>query len=254
MRFGGELIHQSRDDHGTIEIVQSHTIRTLHFGTPARQSAMQISEPKKLILSYTRALLAGLLFNPKPRSTLFLGLGGGSIPKFMRHHFSNCRLDAVELREQVVKLAHRFFYLPKDDGLLQTTTADAGHFVSHADIQHMNYDLLIIDINAPTVITNPGFFSACRTRLANNGILTINLWDKQHPATEQALAALNNSFKNEVLLLPVDNNSNLIAIALKQSITSFQKTTLQLTADQLQHQCDIEFSAILTVLLKGLPE
>ena len=56
-------------------------MRTLHFDDRFIQSAMRISAPNELLLSYTRAMMGFLLFKPQPRHILMIGLGGGSLAK-----------------------------------------------------------------------------------------------------------------------------------------------------------------------------
>ena len=85
-RYGGIVIHQSRDEHGTIEVVEDGAYRSLHFGSEPKQSSMELHNPIRLALTYTRAMTAALLFNDAPRSVLLIGLGGGSLAKFLLHH------------------------------------------------------------------------------------------------------------------------------------------------------------------------
>ncbi len=254
MRFGGELIHQGHDAHGSIQIVQSHTLRSMHFGTSARQSTMQISRPSRLVLPYTRSLLAGLLFNPNPRSALLLGLGGGSLPRFLRHYFPDCRLHVVELRGLVIELARRFFSIPAEDDLLQITHDDAAGFVSHCCRREGGYDLLIIDIDAPDIIGNPEFLFACRQHLSGNGIVTLNIWNRHHPATGQLLETIGQLFGNRMRLLPVDNGTNLIAVAANTLFSTWLSPSLSERAAQLAHHCGVEFPNMLQTLDMHSPQ
>jgi spermidine synthase len=99
------LVFSCHDEEGVIEVVDDLDTRALYFGTSARQSAMSPEEPHRLVLSYTRAMLSGLLFTRQPRSALVLGLGGGSLPRFLMHVFPTCRIDVVERRAKVVQVA-----------------------------------------------------------------------------------------------------------------------------------------------------
>ena len=66
-RHGGVLVHCQRDAEGLVEVVETHGVRSLHFGSSPRQSAMALDEPDRLELSYVRAMLAGLVYAPEPR-------------------------------------------------------------------------------------------------------------------------------------------------------------------------------------------
>ena len=51
---------------------------THSFDGVCRQSAMCLDNPDKLVFSYTRMMMGFLLFQPMPRDTLIIGLGGRS--------------------------------------------------------------------------------------------------------------------------------------------------------------------------------
>src|SRR4030095_6741636 len=103
------LVFSCHDEEGVIEVVDDFDTRALYFGTSARQSAMSREEPHRLVLSYPRSMLSALLFTREPRSALVLGLGGGSLPRFLMHVFPTCRIDVVERRGQVGDVAHDHF-------------------------------------------------------------------------------------------------------------------------------------------------
>ena len=111
------LVFSCHDEEGVIEVVDDLDTRALYFGTSARQSAMSREAPHRLVLSYTRSMLSGLLFTRKPRSALVLGLGGGSLPRFLMHVFPTCRIDVVERRAKVVQVAHDYFHLARSPRL-----------------------------------------------------------------------------------------------------------------------------------------
>jgi len=59
---------------------------------------MRLSAPDTLELHYTRTMMSFLLFSPQPRRALMIGLGGGSIAKFMRRFMPDTQLTVVEIR------------------------------------------------------------------------------------------------------------------------------------------------------------
>ena len=126
------LVFSCHDEEGVIEVVDDLDTRALYFGTSARQSAMSREEPHRLVLSYTRAMLSGLLFTRQPRSALVLGLGGGSLPRFLMHVFPTCRIDVVERRAKVVQVAHDYFHLARSPRL-RTHVCDAEVFLRFRD-------------------------------------------------------------------------------------------------------------------------
>ena len=67
----------------SVEVSEQGGIRSLHLGSDTVQSSMKLDDPYELVLSYTRAMMAFLLFRPRPEHVLMIGLGGGSLPKFV---------------------------------------------------------------------------------------------------------------------------------------------------------------------------
>lgn len=123
-KYSGTLIHCQRDAEGPIEVIEAHGVRSLHFGTEPRQSAMALATPDRLELSYLRAMLVGLVFVPDPRRILVLGLGGGSLVRFLLQHYPQAHIDAVESRAALVEVARTYFGLPEQPAL-RVRIADA---------------------------------------------------------------------------------------------------------------------------------
>src|SRR3954453_2696578 len=57
-------------------IIDNGRRRFLHFDFGAVQSVMELEDPRRLALAYTRGMMAFLLFNRSPKRILLLGLGG----------------------------------------------------------------------------------------------------------------------------------------------------------------------------------
>lgn len=252
-KYGGIVIHQDRDELGTLEVVEDGYQRSLHFGSEPKQSSMDLHDPLRLALSYTRAMLSTLLFNATPRRVLLLGLGGGSLAKFLLHHFPDCRIDAVEYRALVHEVACRHFHLP-DDPRLHVRIADAADFIRQADATHSGYDLILVDAftadGVAPVTSNLSFFDACRTRLAGNGVLAANLWAADSIKLEDIISDLGDAFDGRLLRLPVDGKANVIALATQQGKPRRELRRLDNPARALQQRLGIEFTVFLNRLRK----
>ena len=144
-RFGGELIYHGRDEHGAIEVVDAHGVRSLHFGTAPRQSSQSLHHPNRPELPYVRAMLSALLFIGEPQTVLLIGLGGGSLAKFVLAQFPQCQVDAIERQPAVVEIAHNYFGLPRDTRL-SILVGEATERVQNLAVQRPGYyDLILID-------------------------------------------------------------------------------------------------------------
>ena len=253
-KYGGIVIHQDRDALGTLEVVEDGYQRSLHFGSEPKQSSMDLNDPLRLALSYTRAMLSALLFNPAPQRVLLLGLGGGSLAKFVLHHFPACRLDAVEYRESVYQAARGYFHLP-DDPRLSVHFADAADFIRQADAGHSGYDLILLDAFTADGVAQGtcglSFFEASRTRLAEAGVLAANLWSGDTIKLDDVLGDLGDAFDGRLLRLPVDGKANVIALVTQAGRPRRDLRRLDQQAQALQQRLGLEFILFLNRLRKN---
>jgi spermidine synthase len=68
-------------------------------------------------------MMAFLLFNPRPRRILILGLGGGSLAKFCYRHLPSATITAVEIDPHVMALREEF-RVPADDERFRVLQGD----------------------------------------------------------------------------------------------------------------------------------
>ena len=164
----------------SIEVSEDAGVRYLHFGSSWIQGAMRVARPYALELEYTREMMAALLLRPEaegwPRRVLQIGLGAGSITKFLWRQRPESRLTVVEINPAVVGAAYASFRLPNDPDRIHIEVADGVRFVEE---DQGEYDLILVDgfddkARAGKLDAVP-FYAACRRRLANDGLMVVNL-------------------------------------------------------------------------------
>lgn len=198
-----------------IDISERRGVRYLHFGSEWIQGAMRIRRPADLELAYTREMMAGLLFHepPWPRSALVIGLGAGSLVKFLRHHLPACRVQVVEIEPRVLAAARQFFALPAEDDHLSIAIGDGAEYV----VDHgRRFDYILVDgydrhARAGPLDTLP-FYLACRQRLTDHGLLAVNLFGRSrgyHASLERLIAA----FDDRMVAFPSCDSGNVVAFA-----------------------------------------
>lgn len=196
-----------------IEITETAGVRTLHLGSGAIQSAMRVSRPWDLELAYTRAMMAFLLFVPEPARVTMLGLGGGSLAKFIRRHRPETRITAVEIDARVIAAARLHFALPDDDATLTVVQADAADYIpAHpGESEVILLDGFDAGHQVPGLATG-AFYEACRRALTADGVLAVNFWgrDRDYPEYARRLAE---AFDGAVATLSVHDRTNVIAFA-----------------------------------------
>ena len=233
----------------SVEVSEKRGVRTLHLGGDAIQSAIRLSAPDELELSYTRAMMSWLLFAPKPSDVLMIGLGGGSLARFVHERLPDVRVTAVEVNEQVVAAARSFFGLPFDDKRLKVKIADGGKYVP----AHRNAcDVLILDAfddgrSVPALATQ-AYYNACRACLRPGGVLVVN-FIRDEPRIDTYLARLEQSFDGKLLLLPCEDRVNNIVLAFKDGPVRVAIEPLKRTARALKKRYRLPFDAYVRDLL-----
>jgi spermidine synthase len=129
----------------SIEISEERGVRYLHFGSHWIQGAMRVSRPWSLELEYTRDMMIALLLRPAarwPRHVLLIGLGAGSLPKFLYRNRPRSMLTVVEIDAAVVRAAEQHFELPDDPRRFAIEIADGHDYVTSTD---RRFDLIMVD-------------------------------------------------------------------------------------------------------------
>ena len=221
--YGGLVVHQAQSDDGIIEVVDLGDTRSLHFGTFPRQSSMSLRTPHTLELNYTEAMMASLILNPNPEKILVVGLGGGSLVKFLLYHFPGCQIDVIEYRQDVIDVAQHYFGVPNNNPRLTIHHGDGYLFVQELYHQaEKDYDLLLVDaydhLGMSASVGIQAFFDACAGILSAHGVLSINLWGSEHGLFNQTMARINQSFEGRTMTLPVRNKGNVIGLATMRPI------------------------------------
>ena len=200
----------------SIDISEEAGVRQLHFGSDWVQGAMRIARPWSLELHYTRELMAALLLKPEeiwPRRALLVGLGAGSVPKFLYRHRPECRITVVEIDARMESVARHYFRLPDDRQRLSIVVDDGARFMAAGGD---NYDLIVVDGfdadgRAGVLDTTP-FYTACRARLADQGLIAINHLGRNrgYRASVERIAG---AFDGRVLAFPSCDSGNAISFA-----------------------------------------
>jgi spermidine synthase len=256
-KYEGLVVHQSQDEHGVIEVVDKQGERALHFGSSSRQSSMLLAEPDRLHSFYARTMMACLLFQQQPEDVLMIGLGGGTIAKFLLHQFPACQLKVVEFRAAVLKVARSHFALPFDARLKVKIGCGAQHVRVESAEHSAAYGLMMIDAYdhagmAPEV-SSAAFFDHCKQLLKPDGVLVINLWGTDKALFQQVSWNMGLAFDQRLLFLPVRKRGNIIGFAFGEAVPRFSMKALIETAKRLEQQYQIEYPVFVQDLKRNNP-
>lgn len=256
-KMTSQLIFHIEDDNGSIEVKEADSVRSLYFGSFAQQSAMSLKNPDQLHLAYTKAMMSWLLFQEMGNDdVLLIGLGGGSLAKYLLKHFPDCRVEVVEYRKAVADVAHDYFGLPHDNRLNVVIDDGARYVREWSGLQREFYSLIMLDAfdsqGMAEALCNLEFFIACKSMLKKNGILVVDLWNTNEQFT-QLFSWLGRLFEAKLLFLPVQGMVNVIGLFFHEDTPIYSRKVLQKRAVQLEKKYRLPFKQFLKDLIAYNP-
>jgi len=202
----GRCIYRGADD---LAVYDNLYFRWLMLGGDALQTVLNKFAPYKPALAYINPLICAA--KADPGTTCMLGLGGAGVAHALSPVLNDKLLTAVELSNDVISTASRFFMLNKLANI-EVINDDANLFVSSCTRQFKH---LLIDLsNAysfPANCNNAIFFENCQRLLTADGVLAINIanWHEQRIFFEKLVSLFNNA----IVCIPVKNCANVIFLA-----------------------------------------
>lgn len=234
-----------------VEIYDYGDSRSLYFGGRFLQSRMSLSSPHILKLPYTHYMMFGLLLTKELRRVLLIGLGAGSLVRFLHHYYPECTIDAVDNSAQVIKLAKGYFQLPEDNRV-RIYCKDGQHFLNRKR-PRAQYDMILVDAfdedgMSAHIYAEP-FFRHCAAAMQPKGILCCNLWSGI-PGKIAMVSDDLASYFNSRLLLPVPERGNVVCIASVDPIDWRDICRNRKELRQLQKQFSLDFPKMVRVALQ----
>ncbi len=247
---GSWRIRKPADDAETVYISEKYGVRTLHIGSDTIQSAMRIAAPNELELSYTRSMMGFLLFNDNPRSILMIGLGGGSVAKYVYQCMPAAALRVIEISERVLTVARRYFEVPANDARFEVIIGDGAEFIARPDVRA---DLVMVDgydgKSHVEAVSSLAFYRHCHARLNPRGMLVVNLWGGDR-AFNDTLKHIEQAFPEGTLCLPAEKLGNVIVFGFRSAPGKLAWSTLHERAGALEARYELEFARFVEGLRK----
>ncbi len=226
---GPTVLYEGASRYNTIVVTEEDGLRILRFGRGgARQSAVKLGEPKFLALPYAQVALVGLALPEEARRFLVVGLGGGTLPMFLRNYYPNATIDAVDIDPDVVDVAKKFFGF-REDEQMSAHVADGRQFIERS---RQPFDVILLDAfgasSIPVHLTTQEFLQAVRRAVTPGGVVVGNLWGHSANPLYDSMVRTYQEVFDEVLVLKVRDRANVILLALprKQSLGRDELTRL----------------------------
>ena len=239
-----------------VDISEEAGVRYLHFGSDWVQGAMRIARPWSLELAYTREMMAGLLLRGDshwPRSALLVGLGAGSLAKFIYRNLPDCRITVVEINPQVEFIARQYFRLPDDPVRLTVTISDGADYMLAGE---RCFDYILVDGFDPDACAGPldtlPFYQACRARLTGSGLLGVNLLGR-NKGFAASVERIRTAFDGRVAVFPSCDSGNTIAFATGGEPVAVTLDEMRARAQRLKTDSGLDLLSTISRLQLGHP-
>lgn len=244
---------KSRSAKALIAVREERGVRYLEFGPDYVQGAMRIRRPCALVLDYTKTMMAALLLCPQPKSALLIGLGAGSMAKFLYRYYPQTRITVVEIDARVVDVAREAFALPDDPARLKIVLEDGGEFLQRA---RSRFDLLFVDgfdhdARADRLETL-AFYRSCFARISDAGVIAANLLTERRgfSATVNRLAQ---AAVAGTICLPTCDLGNAVVLAPGRKTHICTEQEIQWRSAALKALTGLNLSSIAGKLKPGRP-
>ncbi|MCU7848224.1 MAG: methyltransferase [Candidatus Thiodiazotropha sp. (ex Lucinoma kastoroae)] len=180
----GKTVKRYNKQPQPFEIREQGSLRWIRFSDGSIQSVMLLQEPAYPMLDYIQGLLCSLLYTQQPSSLLNLGLGAGSIERFVLSQLPKIKLVSVEIDPNMVSFCRDYFNLPNS---YPVVLSSAEHFL---DTNQKSFDIIVCDIYIKRNTENPllttSFYQDIASILNQGGVLAINCL----PASESEIVDL----------------------------------------------------------------
>ena len=215
-RADEKVLYEKPAMFGTIVVTEDDNgLRVLRFErNGARQSVVKPGDPDYLGLPYARVAFVGLALCEEPRRLLVVGLGGGTLPMFLRKHYPDATIDAVDIDPNVVDVAQRFFGFRQDESM-RAHVADGRQFIEQT---RQPYDAIFLDAfgsdSVPAHLTTQEFLSAVRRAVKPDGVVIGNVWRRYSNPLYDSMVRTYQEVFDELFILEVQGAGNMILLAL----------------------------------------
>lgn len=219
LRAEPRIIHEKQSMFGWVIVTEDNGLRTLQFERGgARQTVVKVGDPEHLELPYAPAAFTGLALCREPRRVLVVGLGGGTLPMFLRHYYPDATIDAVDIDPDVVRVAKEYFGF-REDARMRGIVGDGRAFIEKT---REPYDILFLDAfgsdSVPPTLTTQEFLRAVRRAVRPDGVVVGNVWGRESNRLYDSMIRTYQEVFDDLYILTVRGAGNMIVLALPRRL------------------------------------
>jgi spermidine synthase len=234
-----KVLYEKPSAYNNIIVTEDESgLRVLRFEmNGARQSIAKPGDPTYLGFAYTKVAFVGLALSEEPKRIMIVGLGGGTMPMFLRHYYPNATIDVVDIDPDVVKVATDYFGF-REDASLHAHVGDGRKFVESV---REPYDVVFLDAfgtrNVPPHLTTVEFMRAVRRSVKPAGVVVGNIWGRPANPLYDSMVRTYQEVFDELFILEVPGTTNKILLALprKQALDRVELSRLASKTGAAKH-------------------
>jgi len=189
-------------------------VRFRRMENGATVSAIDLSNPKRQVITYTGALFAAALAKSNPKNVLNIGLGAGAFNRLFEPMFPDAKLITIEIDPMILKIAASytdFRQSPSNKVILD----DGRRYITRA---FENWDWVVLDAfvrnsQVPFHLTTVEFYKLIFDHLSADGVVVTNL-HSGNLLYQSHIRTLRKVFP-QVILVSIPEMGNVIAIGAK---------------------------------------
>jgi spermidine synthase len=193
-----------------------------------KRGGIFLDAPDSLLMEYTGMSFVGLAYLRRdPSDVLFMGLGTGTMPRYLNRHYPGTRIDISEIDPDVLSVAQRYFFFRENQDM-RVHIADGRAFLSKTA---KKYDVIFLDAyqsgSLPFHLTTIEFLGELRKRLKSDGVLVANI---QTSVITQAFHSILRTYRGafpHVEIYMGRNSPNTVFVAGLGSVPLDQTTLVQ---------------------------
>ena len=197
-------------------------------------SVIDVENPHQLLMENLQMMMLSLLFHPRPQKVLLLGIAGGSIIHFLRYHYPQASIDAVDIDAEMVELLSGSGWLPSADDQLKFHLLDAFEFLQETE---ESYDLILLDLFidtlTPVQLLDAEVQKQIESSLTAPGIVACNLLFNDDRDYRSIFEQWQGLYDGQVLRLVPDDLENQLLMGFKGQFAQNSMADLLQRAQQL---------------------
>jgi hypothetical protein len=219
----GQILLEEQSRYFTIIVETDRNGRRLLLFKPNKgvQGIWDPANPNQLISPYAK--YSAILLQQsrrKPERALFIGMGAGIVPRYIKRHYPEIAIDIIEIDPAIPGIAERFFGFERLPGV-NIIIADGRDFINR---NKKHYDMILIDAYGPAgtpfQLTTTEFYEKIKNALNDDGVMVINMANLNNPAfIASELKTVSSVFRDLSVFKCNDGSNYILAAKLEDELS-----------------------------------